>query len=105
LNRLQKAAVIVACILSSVLFLALSIDAVGEVPTLKELQAPTKSSTEPKPDPDTAQLDSRQEEGEANPLLRISGPTETSYLRLVPYDRYLSGLWETLDSPSAPYLG
>ncbi|MFH2111793.1 MAG: transglutaminase domain-containing protein [Candidatus Bathyarchaeota archaeon] len=106
MNRLQKAAVAVACILCSVLFLALSIDAVGEVPTLKELQIPNKPSLpEPKPDPDTTHLDDRQEQGEEKPLLRIHGPTETSYLRLVPYDRYLSGTWETLESPSTLYEG
>jgi len=108
LNRLQKAAVAVACILCSVLFLALSIDAVGEVPTLKEFKMPNLSSLPDlplKPNPDTTKLDQRIEEGEAEPLLRIHGPTETSYIRLVPYDRYLSGTWETLESASTIYQG
>jgi len=106
LNRLQKAAVAVACILCSVLFLALSIDAVGEVPTLSELHIPDKFSLpEPKPDPGTTRLDNRLEQGESKPLLRIHGPTETSYLRLVPYDRYLSGTWQTMESPSTLYEG
>ena len=108
MTRLQKAAVAVACILCSVLFLALSIDAVGEVPTLKEFTMPNLPGLPDlplKPNPDTTKLDQRIEEGEAEPLLRIHGPAETSYIRLVPYDRYLSGTWETLESASTIYKG
>ena len=108
MDRVQKAAVAVACLVLSVLLLALSIDAVGEVPTLRELHAPDLPGIPDlpfQPNPDTTSLDQMTGEDTSNPLLRIFGATETSYLRMVPYDKYYSGTWETALGSSAPYLG
>jgi transglutaminase-like putative cysteine protease len=108
LDRVQKAAVAVACLVLSTLLLALSIDAVGEIPTLRELHAsdlPVQPDLPIKPNPDTTRLDQMTGGKGSDPLLRIIGSTETSYLRLVPYDKYYSGEWETTEVGSESYTG
>jgi len=108
LDRVQKAAVAVACIVLSTLLLALSIDAVGEVPTLRELRAsdlPVQPDMPLQPNPDTTSLEQMTGEEGSDPLLRIIGSTETSYLRLVPYDKYYSGEWEMVEVGSESYTG
>jgi transglutaminase-like putative cysteine protease len=108
LDRVQKAAVAVACLVLSTLLLALSIDAVGEIPTLRELYAsdlPVQPDLPIKPNPDTTRLDQMTGGEGSEPLLRIIGSTETSYLRLVPYDKYYSGTWETVEVGSESYTG
>jgi len=108
LDRVQKAAVAVACLVLSTLLLALSIDAVGEMPTLRELHAsdlPVQPDLPLRPNPDTTRLDQMTVGEWSDPLLRIIGSTETSYLRLVPYDKYYSGEWETVEAGSESYTG
>jgi len=106
LQRQYKTVVVLVCIILSVLLLSLSIESLGEVPTLEDLQTPrlprSKPETSPTPNPESTRLEKPSVEmAEADPLFRVRGSTGTSYLRIMAYDRYLSGLWDS--SPSDPF--
>jgi len=106
LQRLYKTVIVLVCIILSVLLLSLSIDSLGEVPTLEELRRPIlpelKPEVSPAPNPESTKLEKpSMEMGEADPLFRVRGSSGTRYLRLMAYDEYNSGLWGS--SPSDPF--
>ncbi|MCW4049054.1 MAG: transglutaminase-like domain-containing protein [Candidatus Bathyarchaeota archaeon] len=111
MDRLQKALVVFACIIASVLLLSLSFDLLGEVPSLSDLNVPNmpKLPEHPElpstPNPEVTSLDSLSGTGKTEPSLRVYGPTDTRYLRLLPYSKYLSGTWEAADGFSVSYEG
>jgi len=110
LQRIHKTVIVLACIVLSVLLLSLSIDSLGEVPTLEELQTPSlpglKPEVSPTPNPESTKLEKPDiEMGEADPIFRVRGSTGTQYLRLMAYDKYLSGLWGSSPSDPITYTG
>ncbi len=110
MQRLYKTVIVLACIILSVLMLSLSIDSLGEVPTLEELQTPRlprlKPDALPAPSPESTKLEKPDMEMcEADPIFRVRGPTGTRYLRLMAYDKYDSGLWGSSPSDPVTYTG
>lgn len=110
MQRIHKTVIVLACIVLSVLLLSLSIDSLGEVPTLEELQTPSlpglKPEVSPTPNPESTKLEKPDiEMGEADPIFRVRGSTGTQYLRLMAYDKYLSGLWGSSPSDPITYTG
>jgi len=84
LQRQYKTVVVLVCIILSVLLLSLSIESLGEVPTLEDLQTPrlprSKPETSPTPNPESTRLEKPSVEmAEADPLFRVRGSTGTSY--------------------------
>ncbi len=110
MQRIYKTVIVLACIVLSVLLLSLSLDSLGEVPTLEELQRPSLPNLTPEvsptPDPESTKLEKPDiEMGEADPIFRVRGSTGTQYLRLMAYDKYLSGLWGSSPSDPIAYTG
>jgi len=110
LQRLYKTVIVLMCIILSVLLFSLSIDSLGEVPTLQEIQKPrlpgSKPETSPTPNPESTKLEKPSVDMvEADPLFRVRGSTGTRYLRLMAYDEYLSGLWDSSPSDPVAYTG
>ena len=110
MQRSYKTVIVLACIVLSVLLLSLSIDSLGDVPTLEELQTPRlpdlKPEVSPTPNPESTKLEKPDiEMSEADPIFRVRGSTGTQYLRLMAYDRYLSGLWGSSPSDPIAYTG
>ncbi len=110
MQRLYKTVIVLVCIILSVLLLSLSIDSLGEVPTLEELRRPVlpelKPEVSPAPNPESTKLEKPDMEmGEADPLFRVRGSTGTRYLRLMAYDEYNSGLWVSSPSDPVTYTG
>ncbi|MBN2336464.1 hypothetical protein JXL21_12980 [Candidatus Bathyarchaeota archaeon] len=113
MQRLHKTIIVLACIMLSVLLLSLSIDSLGEVPSLWELKAPDLPELNPEmpnmtatPNPETTKLEKPDISlGDAEPLFRVIGATGTQYLRIMAYDKYSSGLWGSSPSDPVSYLG
>jgi transglutaminase-like putative cysteine protease len=110
LQRHYKTVIVLVCIILSVLLLSLSIESLGEVPTFEELQSPRLSGSKPEaspaPNPESTRLEKpSMDMSEADPIFRVRGSTGTSYLRIMAYDRYLSGLWDSSPSDPVAYTG
>jgi len=110
LQRIYKTVIVLASVVLSVLLLSLSIDSLGEVPTLEELHSPSlpdlMPEISPTPNPESTKLEKPDiEMGEADPIFRVRGSTGTQYLRLMAYDEYLSGLWGSSPSDPIAYTG